>query len=408
MSDRVKIVLRLVIFLAVVALIVLGLYFAFFRVPPTVIETPGEEVTDGGTLPGAAGRDDEGGAENGEEDGSTGAGAGKLPAASVADGGATSTLLLTNTKIVSPTQNASGELAYYDPADGHFYTIDESGEATLLSQAYFPSADTVTFDADATTAVIEFPDGSNVVYDFASGKQTTLPSHWEDFSFNGSGDAIASKSIGNDPSNRSLIISSTDGTHTEVIAALGSNDDKVDVNVSPSGNVVAFSATGAAQSFDRNELYLIGADGEVAGSLIVQGTNFSAIWSPSGANILYSVADPSNDLRPALWYADSRGDRKGDTRMHISLETWVEKCTFASTSVVYCAAPQDVPDGSGDDHRLVNSPDSLYKIDLPSGKTTLVGFAAAETQMFNLSVSDDGGTLYFQDAGGRLLLMKLK
>lgn len=394
-------------FLTIVALIAIGLYLAFFRVPPAVQE-PG--TTDGGTSGNLTGSGD---AADGETD--TGGNTtddevvpGILPISQVANGGATATVVLTNTKIVSPTTTANGSLAYYDPADGHFYTIDDDGEAKLMSQASFPSAKTVTFDNDATAVVVEFPDGSNVVYDFESAKQVTLPSHWEDFSFSGDGEEIASKSIGNDTSNRSLIISSTDGTHTEVVAPLGANDKRVDVNVSPSGNVVAFSSTGAAQTFDRNELYLIGTSGDVVGSLIAQGSNFSAIWSPNGMNILYSVADPSNSYRPSLWYADSRGDRHGDVRLHLGPETWVEKCTFASTTAIYCAVPQEVTDGSGDDHSLVRSVDSLYKIELPSGTAKLAGYSAAETQMFNLSISEDGRTLYFQDDIGRLLSMRLK
>ncbi len=406
MSDRAKVILRLILFLGIVTLIAVGLYAAFFRVPPSVQEAPDDGST-AGNLTGADDATDDG-ITDGEPTDDTATDDGVLPSSPVADGGATATIVLTNTAIVSPTATTNGTMAYYDPADGHFYTMNSNGEAELLSQAYFPSAETVTFDSDATTAVIEFPDGSNVVYDFTSGTQTTLPSHWEDFSFSGDGSEIASKSIGNDTSNRSLIISSADGTHTEVVAALGTNDDAVDVNVSPSGSVVAFSSTGSAQSFDRNELYLIGTDGEVVGSLIVQGTNFSAIWSPDSTNILYSVADPSNSYRPSLWYADSRGDRHGDVRLHLGPETWVEKCTFASVTTVYCAVPQDGTDGSGDDHTLERGNDSLYKIALPSGTATLVGFAAAETQMFNLTVSADGTTLYFQDDVGRLLSMRLK
>lgn len=407
MSDRVKLVLRLALFLGAAGLIAAALYFAFFRTPPQVQETPTTE-TPGGNLTGSGDATGTNGGTTDTTGTDTDTTTGALPVSDVANGGATTTRLLTTTAIVSPTTTVNGTVAYYDPATGHFYTIDASGEATLMSQASFPSAKTVTFDEGATSAVIEFPDGSNVVYDFSRAKQTTLPSHWEDFSYSADGAVLASKSIGNDVSNRSLILSSTDGTQTQVVAALGDNDDDVDVNVSPAGNVVAFSATGAAQTFDRNEMYLIGTDGSAVGSLIVQGTNFSAQWSPNGLHILYSVSDPTTNYRPALWYADSRGDRHGDVRMHLRVETWVEKCTFASSSTVYCAVPDTMVDGAGDNHDMVTSNDSLYAIDLSSGKATLLGYASANTQMFNLAVSEDGKTLYFQDDAGRLLSMRLK
>ena len=184
MSDRAKLILRLALFLGVTALIATALYFAFFRTPPAVIETPDTSVDSNGNLIGAGDATDDGTTPDTSTDDDTTTGTGTLPVADVASGGATTTRLLTTTAIVSPTTTVSGALAYYNPADGHFYTINDNGEATLMSQASFPSAETVTFDKGATTAVIEFPDGSNVVYDFTSATQVTLPSHWEYFSFN--------------------------------------------------------------------------------------------------------------------------------------------------------------------------------------------------------------------------------
>lgn len=401
--------LRLAIFLAVVTGLGAALYFAFFRGAPAVIDT--DEVTEqtaNGNLPGAndAGpRTDDGTDTDTTVEQSTGT----LPPSAVAEGGATITRELTSSEVLSPTVTVDGTVAFYDPADGRFYTINNDGELELMSQKQFPQAETVTFSADVSSAVIEFPDGSNIVYGFDSGKQTTLPSHWEDFSFSGDGEQIAGKSIGSDPTNRSLVVTSADGSQTQVVAALGENDDKVQVNWSPSGNVVAFSRTGVAQTgFGRQEYYLLGLDGEAAGILIVEGSDFSAIWSPDSEHVLYSVAESSDNYRPSLWYADSEGDRGNDPRSKIDLATWVEKCTFANATTLYCAVPNEMVDGAGSDPRLVTSPDSLYRIDLPSGRTTLLGYASADMQMFNLSVSSDSSILYFQDEDGKLNSMRLR
>lgn len=407
MSDRLNIILKLVLFLVVVGVIAVGMYFLFWR--------PAPQVDDGTTTPdttvsgGLTGADDATPGTTPDTETPTEEDDGLPQADAVASGGATLTQLLTNTDVLSPTLTASGTLAYYDPNDGKFYTINEDGDVEALSEARFPEADAVTFSSDASAAVIEFPDGSNIIYGFDTGKQVTLPSHWEDFSFSEDGSAVASKSIGSDATNRAIVLTSVDGTNTEVIAALSANDDKVDVNLSPDNNVVAFSRTGGSLSgFGRYEYYLIGTDGEVVGNLVVEGANFSALWSPDGNYILYSVGESANSERPMLWYADSRGDRNGTTRLRLDVETWVEKCTFASTSTLYCAVPQEMVDGGGTSHSLVKSPDSLYKIDLPSGRTSLIGFPAAETQMFNLTLTDDGDTLYFQDEFGRINLMQVK
>lgn len=405
MSDRTKMYLKLAGFLGVCVLLGYGLFLLFFGGAPDVDEVPADTPTVGG-LSGAGDAGDR--ATTDDTDTDTTDDADVLPEAdAVASGGATITRRLTNTDVLAPTLTSDGTMAYYDPADGRFYTIADNGTVTALSAARFPDASNVTMADDATAAVIEFPDGSNVAYSFTSGRQVTLPTHWEDFDFSSDGSQIASKSIGSDSSNRSLVISSTDGTQTKVIAALGDNSGKVDVSVSPSGNVVAFSRTGSVQTgFGRSEYYLIDQNGDAAGNLIVDGSNFSAIWSPDGQYVLYSVADSGNADRPTLWYVDSRGDRHGTTRVQIELETWVEKCTFESATTLYCAVPQEMADGGGADHRLVDAPDNLYRVSLPSGRATLLGYAAAEMQMFNLSVNGD--TLYFQDGNGRINSMEIR
>jgi hypothetical protein len=402
MSDRAKVILRIIAFISAVTLIGVALYFAFFRGAPTVVPTADDADTNPtGSLSGAG--------EAGElPSAGTTTKPGTLPPTQIAAGGSTVVRQLTTSAVLSPTLTASGALAYYDPADGRFYSITNAGEATAISPKQFPAASNVIFSNNADNVILEFPDGSNIVYGFNSGKQVTLPSHWEDFSFSSDGNAIAGKSIGNDASNRSLILTSTDGSQTQVIAALGNNSSKVSVNLSPSSNIVAFSRTGQIQSgFGREEYYLIGLDGQAAGALIVDGSNFSAIWAPDGSHLLYSVADPSNSYSAALWYADSRGDRYGDARVRVNLSTWVEKCTYADASTLYCAAPKTIAEGDGADHSLATAMDNIYRISVPSGKVTLVGYPAVQTHMSNLSLSADGTTLYYLDSDGLLSALRV-
>lgn len=406
MSERTTFILKLLAFFAATGLLAFALYFVFFRQESApedeVIEDTG---TTSGGLPTSGALGDRGATNDvGDEEDD-----GRLPPSEVADGGETFTNLLTNSRIVSPTVTSTGSVAYYDPTDGRFYTIDAEGNVVELSRTQFPQAETVVFADNATAAVIEFPDGSNVIYDFTAAKQVSLPNHWEEFSFSDDGSQVISKSVGSDESNRALVITSTDGSGTEVIANLGSNDEKVDVNVSPNNTIVGFSRTGGAMNaFGRQEIYLIGLDGEASGILIVDGSSFSGIWSPDGAHLLYSVADPSDDYRAALWYVDSRGDRKGDIRLKIGVKTTVDKCTFASTSAVYCAVPREMSAGAGSDSSSIDSYDDVYKISLPSGRATLTAIPAADTRMFNLRTSDDESMLYYTDSAGRLNYIRLK
>ena len=409
MSERAKFILKIVAFLLACILLALAIYFVFFRSAVTTItSSTGTTTSTVGTLPGSTTGTPGGNTAGGT--GTTGNGGTSLTPSKVANGGSTFTTLLTNTTIESPTVTANGTVAYYDPADGKFYTIDANGNVVALSQQSFPKADNVTFSTGATEAVIEFPDGSNVVYNFETAKQVTLPNHWQDFSFSGDGSEIAAKSIGTDASNRALVVTSADGSSTTVLANLGSNDEKVTVDWSPNNSVVGFSATGvnAGGSFGRQEIYLIGPDGAASGSLMVDGTNFHAIWATDGKHMLYSVADPNDGYKAALWYADSRGDRAGDSRRKMGIQTTVDKCTFTSSTIAYCAVPREMPNGGGSNSSLVTSYDDVYKLDVTSGNAHLVAIPAADTRIFSPSVSADGAYFYYTDGSGRLNVIRLQ
>ena len=248
--------------------------------------------------------------------------------------------------------------------------------------------------------MIEFPDGSNVVYNFETQVQVTLPSHWEDFEFSPNGSEILTKSMAIDPNSRWLIITSDDGTRTTGVNALGNNADKVQLNWSPNEQVVAFSDTGPAQSgFSRKMIIPIGKNEENFQGLVVEGVGYESKWSPRGDTILYSVSGELNKYKPMLWVVEGSGNDMGDQRRSLGVETWVDKCTFSSATAVVCAVPQELPNNSGIQEALAaDSYDHVYQIDLNSGASSLLAIPETEMQMENLTISNDGGTLYFTNA----------
>ena len=324
----------------------------------------------------------------------------------IAQGGQVLTAQLTTSKIVSPVIVNGNQIQFYEPNDGKFYAINPAGEIEAISDVTFPQAETVTFADNGKVAAIEFPDGSNIVYDFEKEKQTTLPSHWDEFDFSPEGSEVISKAFGvtND-----LVVTNSDGTQARVIADMGNNANEVKLNWSPNNNTVAFSETGNAQTvFGRQEIYLIDETGEAGGRLIVDGTNFSAKWSPTGNSLLYSVADQGRNERPSLWFANSSGDQIGAGRRNLQIETWVEKCTFKDEVTVMCAVPREVPDFSGADARFVTEPDDVYQINVTSGRISLIGSPVSDLKMFNLQLSQDQSLLFFTDEFGQLHSMRLK
>ena len=76
----------------------------------------------------------------------------------------------------------------------------------------------VTWSPTQTASILEYPDGSNIYYDFDTKRQVTIPKHWEEFSFAPQGDRITSKSIGFSPENRWIVSANPDGTDVKIVA----------------------------------------------------------------------------------------------------------------------------------------------------------------------------------------------
>lgn len=404
--ERTKKIIIIVGFLASVIIIGTALYFMFFAPTPK----PGEEAVTGevptgiGELPMAG---------VGEITGEIPTAAAELPTASeVARGGLTKTTVLTASAVYHTELSTDGQsMNYYDGSDDRFYTIASDGSVTRLSNKQFPDAEYVSWNRDGDKALIEFPDGSNIVYNFDEESQMTLPKHWEDFEFSPSNDEIIAKSISVDPSARVLVVSNDDGSQVQVVQALGDNEDKVDVNPSPHDQIIAFSDTGGAQSsMTRRFIIPLGKNQENFRGLTVEGLGFEAIWSPRGDYILYSVYGQTSDYQPLLWSVSGSVKTLGEDRQSLDLNTWVSKCVFVDNDTAYCAAPQDLPDNAGFQPTLGRSlPDDLYRLDLSTGKTSLVARPAVDTALVNLQISDDGSLLYYTNAvSNRLEYIRLK
>lgn len=329
----------------------------------------------------------------------------------IAQGGPTQTTQLTTTSVKNVTLSGDGRAAaYYDQTDGRFYRVSPDGTVAKLSGKQFFNVDKVTWAPGASRAVLEYPDGANIMYDFTADKQVTLPKHWEDFSFSPNGDQIVSKSIGVNPDNRWLIVSSADGSQAQAIEPLGDNADKVISSWSPNDQVIAFSDTATeGRGFDTQEIYLVGKNHENFKSLIVEGQDFRPLWSSDGKQLLYSVYNSQNGYRPQLWISGAQGNDIGANRHSISLNTWADKCTFTDSTTVYCAVPTSLPEGAGLQPPLFRDiPDQIFKVDITTGAKTMIGAPSEGSSISTLMVSTDGQFLTYTDANGILRQMQLR
>jgi len=312
-------------------------------------------------------------------------------------GGLTETAKLNNSASLGASLSGNGsDLNYYDRNDGKFYKIDKNGTATALSDKIFHNVSEVIWAKTANKAILEYPDGANIVYNFDTKQQTTLPSHWKDFDFSPDGNKIISKSIAQDPDNRWLTISDDNGANTRALESLGTKDKTVYPSWSPNNEIVAMFTE--SKGLDQQEVYFVGQNHENLKSTTIEGRGFDPKWSAEGDKLLYSVYSSANDLKPGLWIVNAEGDSIGTERKNLDIETWASKCVFADNTNLFCAVPEYLEEGAGLFPELAKSTtDRLYKIDTRTGLKKLVAIPNGSYTMSDLIVSENGYRLYFTD-----------
>lgn len=403
MSDRLKRTLLIFAFVLFACGIGYLLYSVFFQRAPI----PGEPVPSGEIVtPGGLPLSDETG-ERGTETpggespttplpiGGTPAGSGgSLPVSAVR------TRLLNEgiSRDVSPTVSGQGA-RFYDPASGKFYTVDANGLITPLSDKTFSNVDTVAWGNATDKAILTFPDGSNVLYDFTAQKQTTLPKHWDDFAFSGNDTKIIAKSEADAPESRYLVIANPDGSGAQAIEPLGENSDKAFPAWTPNNEVVAYATTGQAKGFDRQEIILIGKNHENYSALLVEGRGFEPLWSPSGQTVLYSVWTVANEYKPELWISGGAPGNVNQDRRKLSVLTWAHKCVWVNELEIICAVPEEMPSGAGlYPDQFQDTTDRIVRINIEENLIIDLGQPDGGPSVKNPVLSNNGSELIFSDA----------
>lgn len=417
---KLKRLLGILLFIVVVIAVGYALYYFFFRVmmaptaptPVANVNAPaGGLPTAGGGAPGAA---PTGGAL---PTGAPGAAvapptvAPTVPGVSpVANGNITTVTPVVSAPTVGAAMSKNGNLNFYNTADGKFYRRLPDGSVQPMSSKTFYSVQDARFDPAGNKAIVTYPDGSKIYYDFTTNSQVTLPSHWQDISWSAQGDKIVSKSMAIDVDSRFLVISNPDSGAAKAVQELGDNADKVTVAPSPNNQVVALAATGEPCGVDCSEIFFIGQNKENFKSLRVPGIDFEPKWAPRGDQLLFSVTNQAADWRPQLWVTDADGNNIGNNRHSLNIYTWADKCTFSDNSTLFCAVPRNLPTGAGINREIAQDiPDDLYRIDINTGMFNRVAIPEGDHTMSDLNVSPDGKQLYFDDsASGFLYSIRLK
>lgn len=383
------------------------IYYFFFRtITPAPVTAPTATSTPAGRLPGAG----EGTGQITPGQGGTGALEPGLPKADeIARGGLTEAGLISEAPSLGQTLAPDGAgIQYYNKADGRFYRIDSDGQAKFLTDQVFYQVQNIYWDPAGEKAILKYPDGANVLYDFSAKTQVTLPSHWEDYDFSPGGDKIVMKSMGLNENNRWLAIANPDGTGAKALEPLGENGGQVYPSWSPNKQSVAMFTE--STGFDQQKIYFVGLNDENFKALTIEGRGFKYLWSPKGDRLLYSIYSSATDLKPSLWAANAQGEAIGSGRKNLNVQTWADKCVFDSDNeTAYCAVPDQIEEGAGIYPDMANAtPDKLYQINTYTGMKKLLAIPDQSVSMRNLVLTENGRNLYFSNPDGKIYKIKLK
>jgi len=322
----------------------------------------------------------------------------------IAQGGLTLTPKVKDDEADFATKSIDGEgLAYYNRLDGKFYRLDpETMTEYAMSDRQFYSVRDVQWSPTKDRAILDYPDGSKIMYDFTNETQYTLPSQFSEVDFSRDGRELTVKYLDpEDESNNWLAVANADGTGLQAVEPLSDEADNFVVDTSPTGQIIGMytESTGA----EEQEIYMIGKYGENLKSVSVNGRGFESQWSTDGQRILYSAHSSQTDYKPNLWVVDASGESIGENKINLGINTTADKCTFSSASSVICAVPVNMPRGSGAFPELASSsPDVFYQIDLNSGQKSQIAIPTNEDgsgtfQAYNIFTDDSGQYLYFTD-----------
>ncbi|MFA5129966.1 MAG: hypothetical protein WC477_03525 [Patescibacteria group bacterium] len=414
MSERLKRILLIVLFVLFAGATAYGLYVVFFRAAqkPTAQIPGGQNAT--GTLPTAG--------TGGPTPSGTGQGqAGTLPTtgetnANQQPGSATpsaplKTVLLSQSVSQQISRSSDGTGArFYNPQDGKFYKVSVDGLITPLSDTSFSDVTNVAWGNTSDQAILAFPDGRKIHYDFTSKTQTTLPSQWDGFAFSQDDQKIVAKNNATSPESRYLILSDPNGKNSQAIEPLGNNQDKVTPNYTPNGQIIAYATTGQEEGFDRQQIILVGKNHENFAGLLVEGRGFEPIWSPSGNSVVYSIWNIANGYRPELWISGGAPGNLNQNRIDLKVQTWAHKCAWENETVIVCGVPEQMPEGAGlQPSEFATLVDRIVEINTETGYAADLGKPEGDLSVKDPVITKDGSNFMFTDvASGRMYAFKLQ
>lgn len=316
---------------------------------------------------------------------------------------ATASPVADSVKGASLSSDGSG-LQYYDAGRKQFVKMGADGKIIPLSSNKFYGISQITWSARGDKAILQYPDGKNILFDFNKQQQSTLPSQMRDFSFDTNGQKLSALYVGASPEEQWLVTSDPDGNNIQLLEPIAGAIDKFQVSWSPSGQAVAlFHET---VDGERQQVIPVGREGENFKSFIAPGRGFVGQWSGAGEKLLYSVYNTQSLDRPQLYLTDGRLNSFGSSGQALGLMTSADRCNF-SGATVFCSAYDNPPALISHYPELgYGQPQSVWRIDLNTGTRVRLGALPGGMDGQRVFTSADGQNVYIEDAvTGRLYVL---
>ena len=256
----------------------------------------------------------------------------------------TGTPQLTNKRELGVPAKA-GVTKVHWPAAGNNYLVELTTASGGTAWAVYVSNKGVYVDVPPqVTSIAWLPDGEQLLYFWLENGKTNVN------------------------------VSPADMSTWQTITDMWENDNAL--AVSPDGKVIVYWRTQSQEA--TNKINLVSPDGKLFRTIVKDGFNVGALWSPDSQKFAFNRKSASGTWQ--LWV----GNVYTGELQNMNVEAKLDQVTWAPDSKTLYAASSST------------SGDLLYRVDAAAGSQKLVEVATRISPV-SMFTSSDGGSLYFKN-----------
>jgi len=298
--------------------------------------------------------------------------AASLPSSSLGDKPAAQITAVSDDQVLAPVLSANDAIIkYYSKESGKTYQIGIDGKnKSVISGKELPGLKDVLWSPDKTRAISKFSesDGSSkfFLYDYQKGSGVPLKSNIDSIAWKNN-DQIFYKYYDPSSKERSLNVSSPDGTNWNKIAAISLKD--VVIATIPQTSLVSF--WNKPNAYEKTSFVSVSIVGENSKTLFQEKFGADYLWNDDGTRVLMSHTDDADKSKIHLAVINSQG---GEYK-NLEIPTLAAKCAWSvDNQTVYYVLPGSIPDNSvmPDDYMAgkFTTADTFWKVNTKTGEKT--------------------------------------